>query len=113
MYEYEYTMRETNISSDELKSLLLLEAQFLPTRKELMAFLKKAKPVEKLSSLEAYVELEYLTKICLHHQKWYYRLSDPRIEDRLYDQLENRTKNILDIHPQHDNPKHPMNFVGY
>ncbi|KGB27971.1 hypothetical protein GS16_00505 [Candidatus Liberibacter solanacearum] len=37
----------------------------------------------------------------------------PECQDRLYDQLENRTKNILDIHPQHDNPKHPMNFVGY
>ncbi|ONI59098.1 hypothetical protein AYJ09_01585 [Candidatus Liberibacter solanacearum] len=112
MYEYESTMREIDISSAELKRLLLLEAQFLPTRNKLMVFLKKAKPVEKLSSLEAYVELDYLTKICLHHQKWYYRLSDPQIEDWIYDQLENRAKNILDIHPQCDNPKHPMNLVG-
>lgn len=92
MSYYNNTLRNLDLPNKEWKELLLLEAPFLPKPKALESFLKKAKRPDQVSECEALVECEYLIKICLHHQKWYYRLSDPQITDALYDQLEKRIR---------------------
>ncbi|MDI1494688.1 MAG: DNA ligase, partial [Candidatus Liberibacter asiaticus] len=106
------TFRKLELSDATWEKLLKVEAQFLLKPNKLGAFLRKLKPVEKLSEVEAFIEVEYLVKIALHHQKWYYRVSQPLITDLLYDLLERRINQLQEKFPQHFAPDNPWNLPG-
>lgn len=114
MSNYNTTMRNLDLTDKELKGILQCEAQFLPQANVLEAFLKTTKPIEKVTECEALVEIEYLVKICLHHQKWYYRICESLITDGLYDRLEKRIWDLVFEYIGHliatDNP---IRQVGY
>lgn len=80
------------------------EAQYLPSIKKLHSIEEEFKPVSELETLEALIEYEYLTLICLHHRRVYYRGSYrhgcPELPDYLYDTLEARVEALRDILPK-------------
>ncbi|XCD64244.1 DNA ligase (plasmid) [Candidatus Liberibacter asiaticus] len=113
MRDFDKTFRKLELSDATWEKLLKVEAQFLLKPNKLGAFLRKLKPVEKLSEVEALVEVEYLVKNALHHQKWYYRVSQSLIPDYCYDQLEGRIDQLQERFPQHFAPDNPWNLPGY
>ncbi|AKK20093.1 hypothetical protein [Candidatus Liberibacter africanus] len=106
-------MGDLELGGQELEKLLNYEALFLPKPKTLSAILKKLRSIDEVSEIEARIECEYLIKICLHNQKWYYRLSDTPIEDWLYDQVFDRVDALMQKYP-HIVPKDdPIYKAGY
>lgn len=92
--------------------LLKFEAKFLPSPVQLSTLANNKK---KLSNkYEAMIEIRYLTDICLHHRRRYYRLSEPLITDVLYDMLENRLEYLGKLYPELVGKDHPvLHRVGY
>ncbi|MBY7649524.1 MAG: DNA ligase [Candidatus Liberibacter europaeus] len=90
------------------------EAQYLPSEKTLYSIVKNFKPCHQLSTIEALIEFEYLTLICLHHRRNYYRLYIG-IPDGLYDDLEARVEALRKvIPPEFIPPKHILlDNIGY
>ncbi|ACT56604.1 DNA ligase (plasmid) [Candidatus Liberibacter asiaticus] len=119
MYNFDRVFRsskfenEHNITPAQWKKLLTLEAKFLPNKRALESWLDKAKKVTSLSKGEAMIEVEYLVKIALHHQKWYYRLDDPLFTDGLYDRVSERLDALQEQFPELFDEDHPWNTVGY
>ncbi|KIH96272.1 DNA ligase [Candidatus Liberibacter asiaticus] len=119
MYNFDRVFRsskfenEHNITPAQWKKLLTLEAKFLPNKRALESWLDKAKKVTSLSKGEAMIEVEYLVKIALHHQKWYYRLDNPLVTDGLYDRVSERLDALQEQFPELIDEDHPWNTVGY
>ncbi|ONI58632.1 hypothetical protein, partial [Candidatus Liberibacter solanacearum] len=100
-------------SEKGLERALRYEAQFLPQPNALCSLLRKAKPTDLLSCAEVLIEVEYYTKLMIHHQRWYYRLSDTPIDDALYDLIERRLNALEQKHPKLFPKDHPIHGVGY
>ncbi|KQC49630.1 hypothetical protein AP064_01210 [Candidatus Liberibacter solanacearum] len=97
----------------QLKDLLEFEAKFLPTPSQYRKIIKGLKPVSQLSPWEALIEMEYFTKIGLHHRRWYYRLSQSILSDSEYDLIEVRISELADNFPEIYPCNHPFRQVGY
>ncbi|WP_152960561.1 DNA ligase [Candidatus Liberibacter solanacearum] len=87
----------------------------MPTPRQLLKIINDFKPVSQLSFWEALIETEYLTKIVLHHRRWYYRLSDETpLLDADYDKIEIRIIKLAEHFPELYSLAHPIiSEVGY
>ncbi|WP_407041863.1 DNA ligase [Candidatus Liberibacter solanacearum] len=97
----------------QLKDLLEFEAKFLPTPSQCRKIIKGFKPIKQLTTWATFIEMEYLTKIGLHHRRWYYRLSQSILSDSEYDHIESRISELADNFPELYPHNHPFRQVGY
>ncbi|MBA5724281.1 hypothetical protein [Candidatus Liberibacter sp.] len=99
----DFKYRIHNVANEDLYRVQKAETKFLKvSEKQLFAILKKSTPISELTETEAMVDLEYLTLICLHHRRAYYRCGILKLElesDCTYDLVEERALEIQERFP--------------